>query len=94
MSFCICPICLLQFHPFRDCNFFTCVLPVACSAGWEAIMSSDPTSISTSVTVTVPDTKRVAEGDYEQAASLNLAVLLQAKKRDGAEMAEVESLWL
>ena len=57
-------------------------------------MSSDPTSISTPVTVTVPDTKSVAEGDYEQAASLNLAVLLQAKKRDGAEMAEVESLWL
>ena len=26
--------------------------------------------------------------DYEQAARLTLAVLLQAKKRDGAEMAE------
>ena len=38
--------------------------------------------------MTVSDAERAAERDYEQAARLNLAVSLQAEKRDGAEMAE------
>ena len=46
-------------------------------------------SVSTALTETVPDAESAAEGGYEQTARLNVPVVLQAKKRDRAEMSEV-----
>ena len=84
------------FAPFVCCSSFqrllfcSCVLLVACSRGLGSkflLQIQYPTQ--TPVTVAVPDAENGAEGDYGAAARWSLAVLLQPKKRDGAEMSEV-----